>query len=34
MKYKALFLDRDGVINVERDYVHSCREFQFQEDIF
>jgi len=32
--HKALFLDRDGVINLERRYVH-CREtFQFQDGIF
>ena len=31
---KALFLDRDGVINVEHGYVH-CREaFRFREGIF
>jgi D-glycero-D-manno-heptose 1,7-bisphosphate phosphatase len=31
---KALFLDRDGVINVEQGYVH-CREaFHFREGIF
>jgi len=33
-KNMALFLDRDGVINVEHGYVH-CREaFHFQEGIF
>jgi D-glycero-D-manno-heptose 1,7-bisphosphate phosphatase len=31
---KALFLDRDGVINAERHYVHSRDTFQFQEGIF
>ena len=31
---KALFLDRDGVINVERGYVHSREDFQFQDGIF
>jgi D-glycero-D-manno-heptose 1,7-bisphosphate phosphatase len=31
---RALFLDRDGVINLDRGYVH-CREaFEFQEGIF
>ena len=31
---KALFLDRDGVINIDQGYVH-CREaFHFQEGIF
>jgi D-glycero-D-manno-heptose 1,7-bisphosphate phosphatase len=33
-KNKALFLDRDGVINVDRGYVHCRDEFQFQEGIF
>jgi D-glycero-D-manno-heptose 1,7-bisphosphate phosphatase len=33
-KSKALFLDRDGVVNVERGYVHSPERFQFQEGIF
>ena len=31
---KALFLDRDGVINIERGYVHRREAFQFQEGIF
>ncbi len=31
---KALFLDRDGVINVETGYVHCREEFIFQEGIF
>lgn len=33
-KNKALFLDRDGVINVDHPYVHSPEEFHFQEGIF
>lgn len=33
-KRKALFLDRDGVINVDTGYVHSFEEFRFQEGIF
>ena len=33
-KAKALFLDRDGVINVERGYVHRRDDFQFREGIF
>jgi D-glycero-D-manno-heptose 1,7-bisphosphate phosphatase len=31
---RALFLDRDGVINVERGYVHRREEFEFQDGIF
>jgi len=31
---KALFLDRDGVINVERCYVYRRDDFLFQEGIF
>ncbi len=33
-QYRYLFLDRDGVINVERpdDYVKSVREFVFEEN--
>jgi D-glycero-D-manno-heptose 1,7-bisphosphate phosphatase len=31
---KALFLDRDGVINIERCYVHRRQDFSFQEGIF
>jgi D-glycero-D-manno-heptose 1,7-bisphosphate phosphatase len=31
---RALFLDRDGVINEERCYVHSPEAFEFQEGIF
>jgi len=31
---KALFLDRDGVINVERGYVHRREAFCFQAGIF
>jgi len=33
-KKKALFLDRDGVINVDHPYVHSREEFHFQAGIF
>ena len=33
-KNKALFLDRDGVINVEQCYVHGRETFHFQEGIF
>ena len=31
---KALFLDRDGVINVEKNYVHGIEDFEFLPDIF
>ena len=29
MPIRALFLDRDGTINVERNYVHRVQDFQF-----
>jgi len=32
--HKALFLDRDGVINVEINYLHKIEEFKFIEGIF
>jgi D-glycero-D-manno-heptose 1,7-bisphosphate phosphatase len=31
---KALFLDRDGVINIDHGYVHKRDEFQFVDGIF
>lgn len=31
---KALFLDRDGVINVEKDYLYKIEEFEFIDGIF
>ena len=31
---KALFLDRDGVINVEKNYVHRIEDFEFVPGIF
>lgn len=34
LKNKALFLDRDGVINVELRYVHRRENFIFKEGIF
>ena len=34
MSKSALFLDRDGVINVEKNYLHKVEEFEFIEDIF
>ena len=30
----AIFLDRDGVINQERDYVHKIDEFHFIDGVF
>jgi len=30
----ALFLDRDGVINVDKTYVHRVEEFEFLDGIF
>ena len=31
---KALFLDRDGVINVEKNYVFRIEDFDFMPGIF
>ena len=31
---KALFLDRDGVINVDHGYVHTIEDFDFVDGIF
>jgi D-glycero-D-manno-heptose 1,7-bisphosphate phosphatase len=31
---KAVFLDRDGVINIEQCYVHCREDFHFQDGIF
>jgi D-glycero-D-manno-heptose 1,7-bisphosphate phosphatase len=31
---RALFLDRDGVINVEKNYVHRVEDFEFMPGIF
>ena len=31
---KALFLDRDGVINVDKNYVYKIDDFEFIESIF
>ena len=31
---KALFLDRDGVINIEKDYLYKIEDFEFIEGIF
>lgn len=34
LRNKALFLDRDGVINVEKNYVHRVEDFDFLPGIF
>jgi D-glycero-D-manno-heptose 1,7-bisphosphate phosphatase len=34
MQNKALFLDRDGVINVDHGYVHKAKDFEFVPGIF
>ncbi len=34
MKSKAIFLDRDGVINVDKNYVYKIEDFEFKEGIF
>lgn len=34
MKRPALFLDRDGVINVDHAYVHTIEHFEFIDGIF
>lgn len=34
MSRSALFLDRDGVINIDRAYVSRQEEFEFVDDIF
>lgn len=34
MRRPALFLDRDGVINVDKHYVHRPEDFEFVEGIF
>ena len=31
---KILFLDRDGVINIEKDYLYKVEDFEFIEGIF
>jgi len=31
---KALFLDRDGVINIEKEYLYKIKDFEFIDGIF
>ena len=31
---KAIFLDRDGVINVEKNYLHKIEDFEFVQGVF
>lgn len=31
---KALFLDRDGVVNIEKDYLYKISDFEFMDGIF
>lgn len=33
-KKPALFLDRDGVINIEKNYLHKQEDFEFMDGIF
>ncbi|MBI3873476.1 MAG: D-glycero-beta-D-manno-heptose 1,7-bisphosphate 7-phosphatase [Arcobacter sp.] len=34
MKQKAIFLDRDGVINIEKDYLYKIEDFEFIDGVF
>ncbi|MEA1879401.1 MAG: HAD family hydrolase [Campylobacterota bacterium] len=34
MGYKALFLDRDGIINLDHGYVYKIEDFEFTKGIF
>ena len=31
---KVVFLDRDGVINIEKDYLHTIDDFEFVDGVF
>jgi len=33
-KNKAIFLDRDGVVNIEKDYVYRVSDFDFIDGVF
>ncbi len=32
--HKAVFLDRDGVINIEKDYLYKIQDFEFIDGVF
>ena len=32
-KYDTIFLDRDGIINVDYGYVYKIKDFEFTQDI-
>jgi len=34
LKNKAVFLDRDGVINIEKNYLHKVEDFEFIPGLF
>jgi len=34
IKNKAVFLDRDGVINIEKDYLYKIEDFEFIDGVF
>ena len=34
MKQKAIFLDRDGVINIEKEYLCKIEDFEFVDGVF
>jgi len=34
MTIKTIFLDRDGVINIEKDYLHRIEDFEFIDGVF
>ena len=31
---RALFLDRDGIVNIEKNYVHQIKDFEFIPEVF
>lgn len=34
MRQKAIFIDRDGVINIEKDYLYKIEDFEFIDGLF